>query len=78
MNALANLTAAFDDIRAAVFLGVERIRQLSHELAAARAEVADANDIEQIATELHATADQLRRALAAVDATHPPIDPEGA
>lgn len=64
MSAIDNLTAAFNDVRAAVALGVEKIRQLAHDLAVARASAADAALIEQIAAELHATADQLRIAVA--------------
>lgn len=71
MSALENLTAAFNDVRSAVALGVEKIRLLAHELAIARATAADAAVIEQIAAELHATADQLRVALATSDQTPP-------
>ncbi|WP_036282780.1 hypothetical protein [Methylocystis sp. ATCC 49242] len=71
MSALDNLTAAFNDVRSAVALGVERIRQLAQDLAIARASAADAAVIDQIAAELHATADQLRIALATVDHAQP-------
>lgn len=70
MSAIDNLSAAFNDIRAAVALGVEKIRQLAIDLAIARASAADAALIEQIAAELHATADQLRIAIAS-DPTPP-------
>lgn len=64
MPAVENLTAAFNDLRSAVTLSVEKMRQLAQELAAARASAAETALIEQIAAELHATADQLRIAIA--------------
>ena len=64
MSAIDNLTAAFDDVRAAVALGGEKIRQLAQDLTLARASAADTARIDQIAAELHATADQLRIAVA--------------
>lgn len=71
MPALETLAAAFHDVRSAVELGVQKIAQLSQDLAEARAEAANGAVIEQIAAELHATADQLRLALAAADQTPP-------
>lgn len=71
MSALDNLTAAFNDVRTTVSATVERIQYLAHDLAYARAEAADAAAVEQIAAELHATADQLRAALAASGETQP-------
>jgi len=71
MTALDNLTAAFNDVKAAVALGVEKIRLLAQDLAIARAMAADAAVIDQIAAEMHATADQLRNALATADQTQP-------
>ncbi|WP_457795725.1 hypothetical protein [Methylocystis sp. S23] len=71
MSAIDNLAAAFNDVRATVVAAVERIQYLTHDLAYARVEAADAAAVEQIAAELHATADQLRGALAASDPTQP-------
>ncbi|PPD44489.1 MAG: hypothetical protein CTY15_07200 [Methylocystis sp.] len=71
MTSLDNLTVAFNDVRAAVALGVEKIGQLAHELAVSRTEAAEAAVVDQIAAELHAAADQLRIALAAVDQNLP-------
>jgi len=71
MSALDNLAAALNDVRTTVTAAVERIQYLAHDLAYARAEAAEAAAIEQIAAELHATADQLRGALAAADQTQP-------
>lgn len=70
MPAIENLTAAFNDLRSAVTLSVEKMRQLAQELASSRASAAEAALIEQIAAELHATADQLRSAIA-FDPAHP-------
>ena len=69
MSALETLAAAFNDVRSAAALGAQKIAQQSHDLATARAAAVDAAVIEQIAAELHATADQLRLALAAADET---------
>ena len=71
MSAIDNLTAAFNDVRSTVAAAVERIQYLAHDLAYARAEAADVAAVEQIAAELHATADQLRGALAASDPAQP-------
>lgn len=71
MSALDNLTIAFNDVRMTVSAAVERIQYLAHDLAYARAEAAEAAAVEQIAAELHATADQLRAALAASGETPP-------
>jgi hypothetical protein len=67
MSALENLAAALNDVRSAVALGVEKIRQLAHDLAVARSESAESVVVDRIAAELHATADQLRIALAGSD-----------
>lgn len=71
MPALDNLVAAYNDVRSAIALAAEKIRHLAHDLAVAHAHAADAAAIEQIAAELHATADQLRMAIAAADQTPP-------
>ncbi len=67
MSSLDNLTAAFNDVQSAVALGVEKIAQLAHDLGVARAQAADSAVIDQITTNLHAAADQLRVALATID-----------
>jgi len=71
MSALENLAAALNDVRSAVALGVEGMRQLAHDLAVARSEAADSVLIDRIAAELHSTADQLRVALAGSDENQP-------
>lgn len=73
MSSLENLTAAYNDMQSAVALGVEKIAQLAHDLGVARSQAADAAFIDQVAANLHATADQLRRALAAVDQNQPAV-----
>lgn len=63
MPPIENLNVALNDMRGAVAACVERIRQLAHDLALARAAAAEAALIEQIATELRATAEHLRAAV---------------
>jgi hypothetical protein len=71
MPALDNLSAAFNDVRMVVAAAVERIQYLTHDLAHARGEAADAAAVEQMAVDLHATADQLRAAIATADQSLP-------
>jgi hypothetical protein len=71
MPALDALTEAFNDVRTAIAAAVERIQHLAHDLAYARGEAADAAAIQQMAADLHATADQLRAAIAATDQSLP-------
>ncbi len=66
MPTMQNLNAVVEDVRALCALAVDHIQNLSHSLAYAQAQAADAAALEQIATELQASADQLRGALAAV------------
>lgn len=67
MTTLDNLTTAFNDVRVTAAAAVERIQYLTHDLSHARNEAGDLAAIEQIAAELHATADQLRAAIALAD-----------
>ncbi len=69
MPALDHLTAVVDDLRTLIAAAADRIQNLSHSLAYAHAQAADAAAIEQIAAELQASADQLRGAVAAADQT---------
>ena len=71
MSALDDLTAAFNDVKSAVASGVDKIRQLAGDLAAAHA-ANDAATIEQIAADLHTTADQLRNVVAPPSESAPP------
>lgn len=71
MSTLDNLTAAVNDMRALVAAAIDRIQNLSHTLAYAQTETADAAAIAQIAAELQAAADQLRGALSAPDPNQP-------
>jgi hypothetical protein len=68
MSALDDLSAAFNDVKSAVALGVDKIKRLAGDLAAAHV-ASDTAAIEQIASDLHATADQLRAVVA------PPAEP---
>ncbi|WP_363346131.1 hypothetical protein [Methylocystis echinoides] len=67
MSALNRLAAIVDDLRSLIGVAADHIQNLSHSLAYAQAQAADAAAIEQIANDLQATADQLRGALTAVD-----------
>ncbi|MEK4035656.1 hypothetical protein WOC76_05200 [Methylocystis sp. IM3] len=69
MPALDHLTAAVEDICALMATAADRIQNLSHSLAYAHAQAADAAAIEQISVALQASAEQLRGALAAADQT---------
>lgn len=71
MPALDNLAAAFNDVRTVAAAAVERIHYLAHDLAYARASAVDAAVVDQMAADLHATADQLRAAIAAADQSLP-------
>jgi hypothetical protein len=71
MQALDDLTAAFEDMRATAGAAAEHIHYLVHDLAAARAEAADAAALAKMAADLRATADALRAALAAIGQAQP-------
>ncbi len=71
MSSLDNLAAVCADLQAVVALGVQRIQSLAHDLAAARTQPADPGTIDQISAALHASAEQLRSALAATDPSQP-------
>lgn len=63
MTAIDDLTSAFNEVKAAVADGVAKIQELAAALSAAHADDETAT-IEQIAGDLHATAEQLRIAVA--------------
>lgn len=63
MTAIDDLTSAFNEVRAAVADGVAKIQELAAALSAAHAGSETAT-IEHIAADLHATAEQLRVAVA--------------
>lgn len=69
LSALHHLTVVVDDTRALIAAAADRIQTLSHSLAYAQAQAADAAAVEQIAAERQASAEQLRGALAAVEQT---------
>lgn len=68
-NALDDLKAAYEDVKASISAGVDKIKELASGLAEAHAND-DSAAIEQIAADLHAAADQMK---AAANPPAPPV-----